>query len=452
MDRTTEQLASYACDLSYQELGQEVVHQVERTLLDTLGCAVGGYPSEPAKAARELAGTISSTTPSRILGTPDYTSPDMAGFVNGVMLRYLDCNDSYFSPGGGHPSDMIPAVLALASPLGADGRTVITAITLAYEVFCRLSDQVVASDHGWDQGIFSVIGAACGAGKVLGLDREKMAHAISLAVTPNLPLGVTRTGELSMWKGCATASATRAAVFAAQLASTGMTGPYEPFEGRRGLWEQALGEQVELPPLGGNGESFRITDTTFKSYPSQIHTQGPIELALELRPKVDLAQIEAVRVQAYRVATSTAATEPEKWEPKTRETADHSIPYLVAIALLDGSVTAASFNQHRLQDPAVAALIKKMTIEERSAFTQKYPQEYNCHLEIIDKEGMAHASHTRHPRGNRLNPLTDAQVEEKFRTLAEGLLSDQQLERTAKIVWSLDGQPTLNDLFDSLIV
>jgi 2-methylcitrate dehydratase len=167
---------------------------------------------------------------------------------------------------------------------------------------------------------------------------------------------------------------------------------------------------------------------------------------------VDLAQIEAVRVQAYRVATSTAATEPEKWEPKTRETADHSIPYLVAVALLDGSVTAASFNQRRLQDPAVAALIKKMTIEESSEFTQKYPQEYNCHMEIIDKEGMAHASHTRHPRGNRLNPLTDAQVEEKFRTLAEGLLSDQQLERTAKIVWSLDSQPTLNDLFDSLIV
>ena len=128
MDRTTEQLASYACDLSYQDLGQDVVHQVKRTLLDTLGCAVGGYPSEPGKAARELAGTISSTTPSRILGTPDYTSPDMAGFVNGVMLRYLDCNDSYFSPGGGHPSDMIPAVLALASPLGADGRTVITVL------------------------------------------------------------------------------------------------------------------------------------------------------------------------------------------------------------------------------------------------------------------------------------------------------------------------------------
>src|SRR5262245_46501480 len=172
----------------------------------------------------------------RILGTRDNSAPDMAGFANGVMVRYLDYNDSYFSPGGGHPSDMIPAVLALADPLGRDGRTVMTAIVLAYEVFCRLFDQVAAGELGWDQGIFSVIGAASAAGKVMGLDRQSMAQALSLAVVPNLPLGVTRSGELAMWKGCAAASATRAAIFAVQLAHQGMTGPEAPFEGRRGLW------------------------------------------------------------------------------------------------------------------------------------------------------------------------------------------------------------------------
>ena len=225
MDQTTQLLSDYAVGLTYADLDAVTVHQVKRTVVDTLGCALGGYLSEPAKIARQLAGSVAGQEPARIIGAADYSSPDWAAFANGVMIRYLDCNDSYFSPGGGHPSDMIAAVLAMADARNRDGRDIITAITLAYEIFCRLSDQVVSGDLGWDQGMFSVVGAAAAAGNLLELNREQMGNAISLALAPNLPLGVTRTGELSMWKGCATAAATRAGVFAAQLAAAGMTGP-----------------------------------------------------------------------------------------------------------------------------------------------------------------------------------------------------------------------------------
>ena len=462
MDRTTELLASYSCSLTYENLSPQVVHQVKRTMVDTLGCAAGGYLSEPAKIARGLAGGISSVLPSRILGTGDYTSPDMAGFANGVMVRYLDCNDSYFSPGGGHPSDMIPAILALADPLGHDGRTVITAIVLAYEVFGRLSDQVLAGENGWDQGMFSVIGATCAAGKVLGLDQERMGHAISLAVTPNLPLGVTRSGELSMWKGCATASATRAAIFATQLAEQGMTGPSEPFEGRRGLWAQAVGRPVEIPPFpalaeGANGgpgddDAFRILNTTFKSYPSQIHTQAPIGLALELQPKVDPKEIEGIRIRAYRGGVSSPATEPEKWDPKTRETADHSIPYLVAVAFLDGAVTPASFTSQRISDPALRPIISKITITEDPEFTRRYPGEYNCYMEVIDRDGHSHVAETTFPKGHRSNPLDDSEVEAKFRRLSADVLTTGQCDQALQLIWSLEELPQLEELFDSLAV
>src|SRR5215472_14919482 len=155
MDRTLEQLSTYACRLTYEDLPTEVVHQVKRTLIDTLGCAMGAFHAEPSRIARHLAESVTSSTPARLLGTRHTSSPDMAGFANGVMVRYLDCNDSYFSPGGGHPSDMIPAALALADLLGCDGRAVVTAIVLAYEVFSRLSDQVVAGQLGWDQGILA---------------------------------------------------------------------------------------------------------------------------------------------------------------------------------------------------------------------------------------------------------------------------------------------------------
>ena len=323
MDRTTEMLSAYACGLTYEELGPAVVEQVKRTFIDTMGCAIGGYDSEPAAIARSMADGVSCGMPSRIIGASGDSTPDLAAFANGVAVRYLDCNDSYFSPGGGHPSDMIPAVLSMADPLKSDGPTVVAAIALAYEVFCRLSDEVVAGDLGWDQGIFSVIGAVCGAARVMMLSQEQTGNAISLAITPHLPLGVTRTGELSMWKGCAAASASRSAVFAAQLAAKGMSGPSEPFEGRRGLWEQAVGREVVVPdfPLGdarGDDDPFRITRTIFKSYPSQIHTQAPIGLALQLREKVPADSIRSVHIDTYKVAASTASSEPEKWDPKTR--------------------------------------------------------------------------------------------------------------------------------------
>ena len=457
MDRTTEMLSAYACRLNYHDLHPRVVHQVKRTMVDTLGCAMGGYLSEPAKIARAMAAAVTSATPSRVLGTNMTSSPEMAGFANGVMVRYLDCNDSYFSPGGGHPSDMIPAVLALADPMASDGRSVITAIALAYEVFCRLSDEVVASDLGWDQGAFSVIGAVCGVGKIMGLSQQQMGHAISLAVTPHLPLGVTRTGELSMWKGCATASATRSAIFAAALAAEGMMGPFEPFEGRRGFWEQAVGKPVELPafPTGDSrtaDDPFRITQTIFKSYPSQIHTQGPIGLAVELRDKVALDNIDSIRINTYKVAASTASSEPEKWDPKTRETADHSIPFLVAAALKDGPVTPATFTDAGIADTSVREIMARMSLVEDPEFTAKYPGEYNSRITITDRSGGVHSAHTAYLKGHPKNPLSDAEVEAKFRAFASGVLTAQQCGQALEAIWALESLPDLEDLFDSLVI
>src|SRR6266852_5866526 len=347
MDATTDYLSDYACRLTYDDLSPETVHQVKRTLVDTLGCGAGAFESEPASIARRMAARVQGRPSARILGTRETTSTDLAAFANTALVRYLDCNDTYAAKGTGHPSDMIPAVLAVADGHRADGRAVITAIAAAYEAFCRLADAVPLK--GWDQGMFAAIGAACGAGKILGLDRAAMGHAISIAITIGVPLGVTRIGELSMWKGCATAAAVRTGVFAAALAADGMTGPGQPFEGRDGLWQHLGIDAPEWPHFGGSGETFRITGTSFKAYPSVIHTQGPIGLALELRQQLAPGEIESVRVTTYGEAVRRTGAEPEKWDPNTRETADHSIPYLVAAALQDGSVTPATFTPSRVK-------------------------------------------------------------------------------------------------------
>lgn len=453
MDATTRLLSDYSSKLRFEDLDAATVHQVKRTLIDTVGCAMGGYLSEPAKIARSLAGSVAGDPAARVLGTVDYSSLDMAAFANGCMIRFLDCNDSYFSPGGGQPSDMIAAALSVADAYHRDGRSLLTSIALAYEVFCRLSDQVVSGDLGWDQGMFSIVGATCAAGVLMGLDKKQVGHAISLSLAPNLPLGVTRTGELSMWKGCATSSATRAGVFAAQLAAAGMTGPGEPFEGRRGLWEQAgVSGEVTLDAFGGDGRNFLISDTTFKFYPSQIHTQAPIGLAVELRPLVNLGEIESIGILTYRSGVSSPASEPEKWDPQTRETADHSIPFLVAMALQDGAVTPNSFTAQRIADPSLRDLMGKMTISEGPGFTEKYPQQYNCRIEVGLSGGRTVAASTSYPKGHKQNPLSDQELEGKFRNLASAALSDKQCSDALGLLWDLEAAADLTELYDALVV
>jgi 2-methylcitrate dehydratase len=273
-----------------------------------------------------------------------------------------------------------------------------------------------------------------------------------LAIIPNLPLGATRVGELSMWKGCAAACATRAGIFAAQLAQEGMTGPAEPFDGPRGLWEQAVGQHVALEQLGGGREPFRITGTSFKFFPSQMHTQGPIGLALELRPQIATSEIAAIRIRTYRTAVRSAATDPQKWDPQTRETADHSIPYLVASALHDGAVTPASFTNDRIRSSALRQLMATMTIEEDSEFTQRFPEELNCWIEVTSTSGQRFTAATAYPKGHQHNPLKDAELEAKFRHLATGILPEPQCRAALAHLWGLEEAPNLRQLFDSLVV
>jgi len=450
MDATTGYLSDYACRLSDGDLSPETVHQVKRTLIDTLGCGLGAFDGEPAVIARRLASRAQGDPPARLLGTRQRTSMDLAAFANTALVRYLDCNDTYAARGTGHPSDMIPAVLAVAEGHGAGGRAVITAITLAYEVFCRMADEVPLK--GWDQGLFVGIATACGAGKILGLEGAAMGHAISIAITSGVPLGVSRIGELSMWKGCATASAVRTGVFAAQLAAEGMTGPPAPFEGRDGLWQHLGIEAPKWGPFGGSPEPFRITATSFKAYPSVVHTQGPIGLALELRPQVAPAQIETVHVATYHDAVRRTAAEAEKWDPRTRETADHSMPYLVAAAWADGAVTPATFAPARIQDPSLRPLIQKLTIVEDPDFTRRYPAEACTRMEVTTTDGRRLTAETRYPKGHRRNPLTDAEVEAKFRGLASDALGAAACDRVLTHARDLDRASTLHALFESLVI
>ncbi len=447
VDKTTRQLATYASTLRFESLSADCVHAAKRHLVDSLGCLLGGYESEPAAIARRLAATAQGTPPARVLGSGALTSMEMAAFANTAALRYLDYNDTYVSVGSGHPSDMIAACLAVADACQADGKRTLTAIVAAYEVFAALADQVPLRARGWDQGVFVVLGVAAGAGLLLGLDAERMGDALAIAITSSVPTRQTRAGELAMWKGCATAAAARSGVFSALLAHAGMTGPTAAFEGFNGVWELVTGK-FELGRLGGSGQGFGIERTNMKFFPSEYHSQAPMWMALGLRERVRLEDIAAIRVQTYHIAYSEIGSEPEKWDPQTRETADHSLPYLLALALMDGAIRHDSFSTARMRDPATHALMQKITIAENEEFTRRFPAELTTEIEIETRSGERVIQTASYPRGHARNPMTDEEVGRKFAAQAERVMSAGARDALAGALWDIDRAAAVGSILD----
>lgn len=447
MDKITEMLTSYTLSTDFAALSVETVHEAKRRILDSLGCGLGGFQSDPARIVRETAAIVRSAEPARILGENVETSADLAAFANTAMIRYLDCNDSFVSVGGGHPSDMFPAALAAGEVARSSGRDVLSALVIAYEVYARFAEACAIRDRGWDQGVFISLGSACAAGKLWRLVPEQLAHAISMAAVAGVPLGQTRVGELSMWKGCATAAAVRQGVFSAMLARNGMEGPPLPFEGRFGLFEQVTGVLDLAFPCPGAAGSCKISETSVKYFPAQIHTQAAAAMALELRAHCALDDIDTVRIDTYEVAVRNGAGGPEKWDPRTRETADHSLPYVVAVALADGSVAPGSFSERRLLDRRLRPLMRKVEVHEDPELTAQYPERQGARLEIRLQSGRILSRQTAHPKGHFKNPLSDRELEAKFNTLTSGVLPPSRQDELVALSWSFETLENLEPIF-----
>jgi 2-methylcitrate dehydratase len=275
-----------------------------------------------------------------------------------------------------------------------------------------------------------------------------MGNAIALAVIPNMALEQTRTGELSMWKGCAAANAARNGVFAAQLAQEGLSGPAQAIEGKWGLWHP-LGK-FRWQPFGGRGGPFRVTQTHIKYFPAVVHAQTPITVALELHGKVRPEEIEAIAIETYWVAERYVDCNNALWHPATRETADHSIPYCVAAALLDGGISAESFTEARIRDRRLTALIARMTMRENPDFSRVHPNEWPCRIELALRGGKRRTAEARYFKGHAQRPLSDEEIELKFRALAESVLGKKRADAVLEKAWRLEKLADIGELLGLL--
>jgi 2-methylcitrate dehydratase len=432
-----ERLAEYAVKLRFEDLPREVVHEAKRRLIDSFATAVGAMDADAYAIARRCALRVTAEKPASMLGGGQ-SSAEWATFVNGLLIRYLDYNDTYLSLEPAHPSDNLAPVLAVGETAGARGRELITAAVLAYEIQCRLCDAASLRKHGFDHVTYGALSAAAAASKLMGLDKVKTTHALGIAGVCNTALRQTRAGELSMWKGCAFANAARNGVFAGLLAGEGLTGPAPIFEGELGFMKLLTGP-FELAALGGGGRPFMMTQTYIKFWPAEYHSQSAIDAALQLRKEVgDVRKVQRIDIHTFDAAVDIIGKDPEKWRPKTRETADHSLPYCTAVALMDGDVTRAQFDDSHLSNQALLELVAKIKLHRDSALSARYPRGIPNRLEVTLADGRKLVREVEFPRGHAHNPMTDAEVEQKFRRMVEERYGAERATRMLEACWKME--------------
>lgn len=398
MDRIVQLIHDYSLHVKKEGFSAEVRDEIKKRIADSIFTSYGARNSEPILILRKALLPSSSGKESTIFFSGETAAPDVATFINGSMTRYLDYNDTYLSKEALHPSDNIPPVLAMSESFGLEGSKSINAIGIAYQVVCSLADAVSIRDLGWDHVTYVSVSSASGLAHLLDMDERKFENAISLGINNNISMRQTRAGELSMWKGCTAANASRNSVFAAILANEGFTGPYPVFEGEMGFFKQVSGDfNLEL-------ERDRILRTMIKNYPVEYHAMSAAEAAINLRNRIK-GSIKKVDVETFSVAHKIIIKDPEKLRPKTKETADHSMPYIVAYSLLYGDPLPESYDERYLMDQKILDLIDRSSYVVTDRFDSMYPEYLPVKIRVTTDSGE-YEEQIEIPKGHHRKPYS----------------------------------------------
>ncbi len=451
MDGTLEKLAECVAGVTMEQVPPEVLHQAKLRLLDYLGCLVGAFAEEPSKAVRRVAmGSRCGEGGATLLGTKQRCSADVACFANGMMGRYLDFNDQYSGRTTGHPSDVIPAALAASELSGGGGAALVTGMLTGYELFGRLCDAVTLRPR-WDHVTLGAIASTGATSNAMGLGREETRHAISIATVSNVSLDQTRRGELSHWKAGAFPNAARQGLFAAMLAKEGVSGPDLPFEGEQGFWK-AVASPDAPEALDGEPGRFKLMESAIKAHSACYLDLSAVDAMLELRREIRAEDVERVVAYVYQYSIDMTADGPSKWRPQTRETADHSMPFVLATALREGYVGPEHYEPGRFSDPEVVSLMDRVEVREEPRYTAGFPQVQSQRVEVTTRSGAKVVKEIDYPKGHPARPMSDAEVEGKFGRLVGGLLSEEQRRRAVEEVMGVESRGELSGLVEALVV
>ena len=348
-------------------------------VMDVMGCAIAASEDQEVRRVAKALGFTGETGPCTAL-TLGKGSVETAAFLNGMMVRFHDWNDTYVGRNGGHPSDIIAAALAAGEEGHCSGDETLRAIGAGQHLMLDMCDGSNALARGWDHATYVGVAATVAVGLLRGLNPTQFAHAISMITAANNML-LARSAKVSAWRSLASPQALRNALFVTALAKADVSGPDPVFEGRLGFLEVVCGDlHLALDPARE-----RSGDTHLKRFPAVFHAQAPCEIALEMRDELGpelLTQIDEVEVATHAFAIHWAGSIPALWEPENRETADHSIPFMVALALLRGQVHHHDI-EAGIHDDAVRALTRRVRVVEDPAASAAWPKQAPARIAIM---------------------------------------------------------------------
>ena len=450
----SRQMAKFAIQLQYKDLPENVVHEVKRYLYDSVGCAYGGYHTKDVNILRDIYKDMAGRGEATLIGFGDKIPAVNATLVNSLMIRALDFNDIYWKEDPSHPSDIIPAALSVGEMVDASMEDVIVAIVLAYEFeqrMCLFATPGVR-ERKWHHATLTQFVSPIVAGKLLGLTEDEMVNAIGISGCCNHTIGCPTAGKLTMMKNTVDPMSVQAGVFAALMAKKGYSGTEAVIEGKEGF-KDCFGEGWDDEALVGRlGESFKILECSMKAFPTEALTHTHISAALTVMKQNNLNYKDVKEVSVTTIARACDILfDPHKYRPESRETADHSLPYCIASAIVDGKITTNSFSEDKMKDPAIWETIDKIKGVASEEFEAMFPAKQPSKVVIETNSGDKFEAYLEYPKGDPREPMTQEDLDVKFNSLTDKLIDANRQAEMKETIFNCE-KLSCKDFMSKMVV
>jgi len=443
MTSISAKMAEFAIGLKYEDIPSESIKEAKRFLLDSMGCALAAVRNEDMQAMYRFTEKLGGVREATVIGTGLKTNAANTALMNCLLTRALDYNDIYWEQDPSHPSDIIGTALAAAEANGKNGRDALVAILIAYELemrWCLVAFPGIR-EVGWHHASLTQFVSPLVAGRMYDLNLNQMIAAVGISGSSHFTLGGVVAGHLTNMKNTADPMAAQAGVYASMMAKEGYSGPVEVIEGKEGLIEVLNNVEWRTEELvKGLGKDFLITECSYKAFPTEALTHQPISAALQVCTENNLA---AEDIAEILVETTTRGadilSDPSKYKPETKETADHSLPYVIAVAVADGNVLPDSFTDEKLKDPRIWDLLGKIKVVADPEIDSLFPKVKRARVVITSVSGHTFKAQVDHAKGSPENPMSDDEIIAKFQANADGVISTDRQKQIIDQTWSFDG-------------
>jgi 2-methylcitrate dehydratase len=448
-------LAELVSAIGFNTLPEEVVSETKRRVLDALGCSFGGSHGEPSMIMRNVVADLGGKPESTVFGASDRTSCEKAALVNSTMLRYLDYMDSHAGPDACHPCFNIPPCLAVAERAGASGKDLIAAIVAGYEIQIRFQESCQIGSRGWFSGTYLEFSVPLAVGKLLGLDVNRLTHALAISATHANALSVNSGGSIPASKSVADAMVASTGILGALMAGAGMTGPTNILD-RGGEFEKAVAGRIDRERLLAPLAELKLMEVNTKWFNTVRTAQTAVTSMFNLlqRHRFTWRDVDAVTLflpTKEHVGHDGIWNSPSRLRPQNRDTANHSLVYSFAVAMVDGELGPEQYTDAKLSDPDVLSVIDRTTLQADASLDEHWPQAAVSRVALKAKNGQTFEETTLYPPGHHKNRVTDEQMQKKFTKLTSQALTKEQQDAIIRTVGRLEELESIKELTTHLV-